>query len=755
MGLRAFLLMAFLLLVLGWATWDEHVHGTEHTFSVFYDSVWFTLVWVLLATLGCYYIIVSSLYKRLSVFLLHAAFLIILSGALITRLTGKTGQVHLRVDRQVSTFFDESSHNKVVLPFSLSLKSFEIEYYPGTTSPANYISIVEVANAKTGERFEREISMNNILRYKGYRFYQSSFDEDWRGSILSVNHDTWGILLSYSGYFLMFFSMLFILFDKRERFRFLLKKLARKTAIVIVLFLAAQTVITTSQAATGSSGDGLLTSDSLTVNTGQAERLGRLWVEYQGRISPLQTLANDFTVKLTGKSRYKNMSGEQVFFGWLFFPEEWQHVPMFEVKSEELKRMTNSSGKACLIDFIDANGRNKLEPYRRQMYGSNKQEGWLKEAVKLDDKFHLIEMLQQGSLLKIFPMQGMDGNLQWFAPNSEIPPQADTMENVFARHFLPLYYEALIQNKADAGVYVDKLSVFQQKKAGNILPSATHLKIEQAYNQVHIFSLLFKICLTLGALCLLFFIFGTIRDQSWPRVETVFYILLWAVFIAATIGLGLRAYIGGRIPMSNGYETMLLLSWLSLLTGILARRYSFLIIVFSFLLAGFTLLVAHISSMNPQITPLVPVLQSPLLSIHVLTIMVAYGLCGFMALNSLTSIIVWLFGGKRIDRNAYIVRMKETSELFMYPASFLMGAGIFIGAIWANVSWGRYWGWDPKEIWALITFLLMSFTFHEKTLSWFRKPLFYHFFVLLIFLAVLMTYFGVNYILGGKHSYAG
>jgi ABC-type transport system involved in cytochrome c biogenesis permease subunit len=199
---------------------------------------------------------------------------------------------------------------------------------------------------------------------------------------------------------------------------------------------------------------------------------------------------------------------------------------------------------------------------------------------------------------------------------------------------------------------------------------------------------------------------------------------------------------------------MLLLAWLSLLTGILTRRYSFLIVVFSFLLAGFTLLVAHIGSMSPQITPLVPVLQSPLLSIHVLTIMVAYGLCGFMALNSMTSLIVWFFGGKQADRVAYVNRMKETSELFMYPATFLMGAGIFIGAIWANVSWGRYWGWDPKEVWALITFLLMGFTFHHRTLAWLRKPLFYHIFVLIIFLAVLMTYFGVNYILGGRHSYS-
>jgi len=742
LGLYTFILLALLVLVMAWATRDEHVHGSLHAGFVFYNSVWFTLLWILTATTGCYYIVVHSLHRRLSIFLLHASFLVVLAGALVTRLTGKTGQVHLREYQQVSSFFDEGTHYRVVFPFSLSLKSFEIEYYPGTNSPADYMSIVDVTDAKTGERFERKISMNNILNYKGYRFYQSSFDEDLQGSVLSVNKDTWGILLSYAGYFLMFLSMLLILFNKRERFRFLLKKMVQKTTLAVLLL---------SFPALAGATSSLVASDSLTVNREQATNLGSLWIEYQGRISPVQTLANDFTRKLTGKTRYMSFSSEQVFFGWLLFPENWQYVPLFKLKNTDLKNIVGvKSDYACLSDFFDADGHNKFEPYYRQMYGTNQPEGWFKEAVKLNDRFHLVEMLQNGSLLKIFPMQDKDNKLQWYAPNANIPVQTDSMDNVFARHFFSLYYEALVQNEvAIVDLYVDKLLMFQRKKAGEVLPSATHLKMEQIYNRTQIFSVLFKVCITVGFLCLLFFIINN------SKMQRFFYLMLWIVFAAATVGLGLRTFIGGRIPVSNSYETMILLAWFSLLTGIFARRYSFLIVAFSFLLAGFTLLVAHISSMNPQITPLVPVLQSPLLSIHVLTIMVAYGLSGFMALNSLTALIVWILGSKKTDRAVYIERMKEISELFMYPASFLMGAGIFIGAIWANQSWGRYWGWDPKEVWALITFLLMGFTFHDKTLTWFRKPIFYHIFVLIIFLAVLMTYFGVNYILGGKHSYAG
>ena len=748
-GSFTFVFLAFLLSVMAFATRFEHLHGSAKAAFHFYNSVWFTLLWILTATMGCYYIAVKQLHNRLSVFLLHISFLVILFGALTTRLTGKTGHVHLRENNRVEFFIDEATHSVVVSPFSISLKSFEIEYYPGTDSPSNYVSVVELTDAKTGEHIEHKISMNNILRYKGFRFYQSSFDDDMQGSILSVNRDTWGIVVTYAGYCLLFFSMLFILFDKRERFRFLLKKLAQKTMSIFVMLTTL---------------GGVANASDITVAKDVSSRLGSICVDYRGRITPTQTLANDFTMKLTGKNRYNDLSGEQFFFGWLLFYENWRHEPMFELKSDELKRIAGKSdGYACLADFIDAHGSNKLEPYYRQMYGAGRTKGWINEAVKLNDKFHLIEMLQNGSLLKIFPMRSEDGKTQWYAPNTNISFQTDSAENTFIRHFFPLLREALIQgDKAAAYEYIAKLSIFQQNKSGDTLPSPTRLNLEKVYNRLQLFSLLFKICLALGGLGLIYFMFKVLKNNSdenlavqrWSRV--VLESCSFGIFILCTFGLVLRAIIGGRIPLSNTYETMLLLAWFSLLTGILMRRYSFLIVIFSLLLAGFTLLVAQFGFMNPQITPLAPVLLSPWLNVHVLTIMVAYGLCGFMTLNSLTAFILWIFGGKNENgKTDSIKRLKETSELLMYPATFLMGAGIFIGAIWANVSWGRYWGWDPKELWALVTFLLMGFTFHDKTLRWFRKPLFYHLFVIIIFLAVLMTYFGVNYLLGGKHSYAG
>ncbi len=501
---------------------------------------------------------------------------------------------------------------------------------------------------------------------------------------------------------------------------------------------------------------GMLTEDGKSLNREQSAEWVSVWVNYHDRICPLQTLAIDFTTKLTGKSRYNNLNAEQFLLGWLFFPEQWQDVPLFEFKHPKLKEVINSSGKACFSDFFEKDGFYKLDLYRKEMYGAEKQTAFAKEAIRLDEKIQLIHMLHEGNLLKIFPFTSADGTTRWFSPSDMLPEKTDSVHMLVVHNILPLYLEYARENRSeDALRVIQGLQRLQQKNAAGALPSESHLKAELINNQVNIFSWLFKINLTAGFIGLLLFLFCMIRDKKTNRIHRFFYGFLIITFLLQTAGLCLRGYIAGRLPMSNGYETMLIVAWSALFIGLLCYRRSFLITVFSLLLSGFTLLVAHIGSMNPHITPLVPVLQSPLLSIHVSFIMVAYGLCGFMLLNSLTSFSLLAFGRKNPQTSVTLTNMKEMSELFMYPATFFMGAGIFIGAIWANVSWGRYWGWDPKEVWALITFLLMSFSFHGKTLKWFNRPVFYHFFVLIIFAAVLMTYFGVNYILGGKHSYAG
>ncbi len=749
-GYLAFILMLILVIVMGLATWQEHLKGTEYVFAHFYKTTWFNLLWAWLAVSGGYYMIKAGLYKKMSVLVLHLSLLIILAGAMITRFNGKTGTVHLRHGSEIGMFNCEEIKHPLPLPFTMKLKEFRVEYYPGTSSPSNYVSVVEVKDNDSGENFEKTISMNNILKYKGYRFYQSSFDDDMDGSLLSVNHDTIGISFTYIGYYLLFFSMVWVLFDRKGRFfelwkkNFKYSKVTRPVVLLLFLFLP-----------------GLVHAlennkniNEITIDKDQAERLSAVWVDYHGRLCPMQTLAIDFTTKITGKARYKGLSAEQFLFGWTFFSGDWENVPLFEVKHPELKELIQHSGLASFNDFMDSFGEYKLALFWNKMHTSN-QTALLKEASKLDEKIQLIQMLRSGSLFKIFPFETEDKQIQWFYPRQLLPKGAGEMQQALVDNFFPAYIDEYQKDKKEALTFLEMLENYQQKIAGEHLPSTTHLKAELTYNKISIFSLLFKIALTIGCLGMFFFIFCTVKKMNYRKIHTVFYGLLLLVFVVLTAGMALRGYIAGRLPMSNGYETMLFIAWTALLIGVLFRRSSFLMTNFSLLLSGFTLLVAHIGAMNPYITPLVPVLQSPLLSIHVSLIMIAYGLCGFMMLNSLTSLLLMLFSGKNPETKQTVIDLKEMSELFMFPATFLMGAGIFVGAIWANVSWGRYWGWDPKEVWALITFILMSFTFHGKTISWFKKPVFYHIFVIIIFLAVLMTYFGVNYILGGKHSYNG
>ncbi len=746
----AFILLLLLAVVMGIATWLEHLKGTEYVFTHFYKTTWFNLLWAWLAVSGGYYIVKTGLYKKLPVFVLHLSLLIILAGASITRFNGETGFIHLRQGDEIGMFAcEELNNHPLELPFTMKLKKFEVEYYPGTSSPSNYVSIVDVEDNKSGEISEKIISMNNILQYKGYRFYQSSFDEDMKGSLLSVNHDTAGIFVTYAGYYLLFFSMLWVLFDRRGRFFELWKKnfkYSKEAKPLVLLFFLFLPYSLYSQE--------IKDLNTITIDKEQATRFSKIWIDYHGRICPMQTLAIDFTTKITGKASFEGLSAEQFLLGWIFFSDDWKNVPLIDVKHPELRKLLNDKDKASIEDFLDSFGEYKLILYWKQMHTS-KQTAILKEASKLDEKVQLITMLTNGSLLKVFPYGTDEKDIKWFYPNQLLPEGASAAKQGLVDHFFPVYKDEYHKGKKEAFSIIEMLENYQQKVAGDILPSSTHQKAELLYNKVSIFSLLFKIALTIGCIGMFFFIFYTTKNKDYRKLHTVFYGLLVFIFVLLTAGIALRGYIAGRLPMSNGYETMLVISWTALLVGVLFRRSSFLMTNFSLLLSGFTLLVAHIGSMNPYITPLVPVLQSPLLSIHVSLIMFSYGLCGFMLLNSLTAFLLTVFSGKKTETKQMVVDLKEMSELFMYPATFLLGAGIFVGAIWANVSWGRYWGWDPKEVWALITFILMSFSFHGKTISWFRKPVFYHIFVIIIFLSVLMTYFGVNYILGGKHSYAG
>ena len=426
-----------------------------------------------------------------------------------------------------------------------------------------------------------------------------------------------------------------------------------------------------------------------------AERFGRLFIVYNERVCPMQTYALDFTKKLYGGRRYQHFTAEQVLTGFIFYYDDWKKEPL-------------------------------------------KQD---KKAMKMMEKQTIIEQLHQGTPLKIFPYTD-HGRTTWYAPTSSLPETMNEehqkyMHDVFTR----LNGEIQAGHFEVANQYLDKMLEYQQTFGQRSLPNSQRVRAERLYNQVPFATILFMVCLTLGSLLFLVGIF----QPSWLR-SMIPLILLAIAWLALTFCMALRWIVTETIPMSNGYETMLTLAWLIMLLAMLTSRRFPIMLTFGFLLSGFLLLVSHISQMDPQMTHLMPVLNSPLLTLHVSVIMMAYALLSLTFISSLTALVV------RKKRQ----EMHLLSQLMLFPALTFLGIGIFVGAIWANVSWGNYWSWDPKETWALITFMVYAAPAHRSflPLAINNSPLRYHLYMIVAFLAILMTYFGVNYFLGGMHSYA-
>ena len=738
----AFYVLTALMLVMGSATLLEKSRGSGYAYDHIYGSWWFIMLWALLVVLVCIGLIKGKTYRNPSLFLLHTSFIVMLAGALCTRLFSLQGYVILQNNAPTSILKTDEQLQQ--LPFSLQLDTFYVELYPGTDSPADYVTHFTITNT-AGKSYKEKVSMNNICSHDGYRFYQSSYGQDQQTSVLTVNRDQWGIPLTYSGYALFVLAMLWYLLSPRNAFRQLLGHPLFKAAGICLLLLIP--VGTNAQ---------LRTKDSLSVNRSQADQFGRLYMLYEGRITSVSVFARDFSLKLTGKPRFGYLTAEQFLMGLLFFPDRWQRVALFEVNDPALRHDLNSpEGKAAISDFFDQTGRYKLLNYRSSMGPMHARSPLQKELEKLNDKIQLINMLHSGVLMQLFPLRTSVATVQWVQPTQTLPRNTTAGDSIFVRTALTSYYLALSGNSEQhASGILQRIDSFQHSQAGVLLPSAQKRDMEILYLKAGFSSLLFKINLTLGIIALLIVFLPT--GSKRPFMERILFYLLVCSLLTQTLSIALRAWIAGHLPLTNGAETMLTIAWCAMLGGLLLRRKFSLMMTFSFLLSGFALLVAHLGMSNPKITPLMPVLSSPLLSIHVSVIMLAYTLLAFVALNSLMTLISLL--SARCEAYMQAILLLERNRIFgllcLYPAILLLGSGIFIGAVWANVSWGRYWSWDPKEVWALITFMLYALSLHRH-ISCMEHRFWFHVFGLLAFYTVLMTYFGVNYVLGGMHSYAG
>lgn len=748
-----FILYILVLVCMAAATIVEKSQGTDYAHAHYYGAWWFILIWAVLAALGAFYIIKRKV-KCASTLALHLSFIIILLGALLTHVSAKRGMIHLRIGQPTDTYMaqdEEQGMKEEKLPFSLCLKKFEAKMHDGTNAVADYSSKFTIIDGD--DKSEGEVSMNNIYSHRSYRLYQSSYDEDGKGSVLAINADPYGIPVTYTGYALLFISLVWMLFDPKGGYRRLLKSpLLKKGALITALILSMGNIQTLhAESATSNLQNAVLPKET-------AEKFGELHILYNDRICPVQTFALDFCKKIYGARSYQGLTAEQVLSGWVFYGNTWANEPFIKIKSGEMKTAMNLPDYASLNTFFNREmGGYTIGQYVQEYY-NGQQDKFHQQAADIDGKIQIIMELREGISLKVLPYTFTKnvkatkdhpfikaGTTTWFSPVDKLPQAVEHQHALYIRNvFSLLNGDVKAGNTSRVNEFFVKMKKYQEVSSGNSLPTATQYKAERINNAFPFATILFMANLTLGFIALFYTIYRMTKKKEIKVLNIALPILLGVSFLALTFGLALRWIISGNIPMSNGYESMLTVAWFVMLISILMQLRIRIVMVFGFLISGFFLLVSHINQMDPAIGQMMPVLNSPLLSIHVSIIMMSY------ALLSLT----FICGIMGICMRSHGEELQALSRIFLYPALTTMGFGIFIGAIWANVSWGNYWSWDSKETWALITFMIYAVVVHTQSLPVFRKPLVYHIYITLAFLSIAMTYFGVNYFLTGMHSYA-
>ncbi len=638
------------------------------------------------------------------------------------------------------------------VPFALHLRDFQLERYPGSDSPSSYASEVTLIDESRDVKRDLRIYMNNTLTYRGYKFFQSSYDSDEQGTILSVNHDFWGTWITYLGYLLLTVGMIMSLINPNSHFQNLarrLKKLsASQTAVTAMLVL-----LSAGAWAQPGNADQIPSVDKQVVS-----EFSKLWVHSpDGRIKPIGTLSSEVVRKLARKQKLYGRSSDEVIISMMVYPEMWQRLPILKISNKTLAQSLGANGSyISLVDLFDAQGQYKILEQVRAAYNKapalrNRVE---KEYLYLDEKVNISFMVSRGDLLAIFPAANYED--PWITPGSRTR-HLQGGDSLFVASGIEVFKQFVAERKtADALQIIDAVKVFQRNHGADVIPTDSKNRAEMLYNLVNPFERIFPWYMAFGFILLAILFVNIFRQKPiTPWLKYSFYGLIALLFLTHTFGLVIRWYISGHAPWSNGYESVVYVAWASMLAGfVFGRKYPMVIGTAAFF-AGISLFVAHLNWMNPEITPLVPVLKSYWLTIHVAIITASYG---FIGLSTFLGILVMILiiirntdNGKKVT--LIVEQLTTISEMSATVGLYFLTMGTFFGGIWANESWGRYWGWDPKETWSLITMVIYSFIVHMRLIPSLKGVYNYNMAAILGFLSVLMTYFGVNYYLTGLHSY--
>lgn len=661
----------------------------------------------------------------------------------------------------------------LTLPFGVKLLDFQLDRYPGSMSPASYASEVELIDEEKNIQMPYRIYMNNILEHRGYRFFQSSYDEDEKGTVLSVNNDP-GTLPSYIGYFLLGLGMFWSLFSKENRFAQLsarAKKAAEEkslSALVVLglLFAISPTLVKAEDL------DPAIKA-VLSVDKEHAKRFGELITQDSaGRMKPLDTLNNEILAKIYKSSALKigkeSLNANQVVLGMMIRPDAYRELKIIRTKNEEINKLIGAKSDAAYASFSQFFIEPKnLEGYKlaEQVDSANRKEPknrdlFDKAVLEIDERINIAYAVYSGALIKIWPKQN-DAENKWYPTVDALQtfPEGEALKirDTAYEYFMSLDTAMNGGNWAAANGAIEKIFAYQKEFGASVLPPESRIKAEVLYNYANIFERSYPLYFVIGFVLLIASFIKILKPKlNISLVAKFSLVLLGALFIAHTFGLGLRWYVAGHAPWSDGYESMIYISWATILAGFIFAKHSPITLASTAILTGLILFVAHLNWMNPQVTNLVPVLNSYWLSLHVAIITASYGFLGLGAL--LGFIVILLFALKGRDNEGQIPRsikeLNAINEMSLMIGLAFLTLGNFIGGVWANESWGRYWGWDPKETWALVTILVYAVVVHVRFIKALYSEFNFAVIALLSYTSVLMTYFGVNYYLAGMHSYA-
>ncbi|NRS90225.1 cytochrome c-type biogenesis protein CcsB [Flavobacterium sp. 7E] len=703
---------------------------------------------------------------------------------------GKIGEAKtVRIGQIDYSFFYGSK--AYVLPFKIKLNDFIAQKYPGTEkSYSSFESKVTVQDPS--ETFDARIFMNNVLDYKGYRFFQSSFDPDEKGTVLSVNHDFWGTAITYAGYFMLFFAMMAIMFTKHSRFTDLKRKLevvkTKKSKLLTILVLMMslsgfsqahnhdhdengdhadhiENGTHTRVAPTEKQLDSLL--NKFKIKEEHAAKFGRLVIQDAGgRMKPINTFSSELLRKVSHSNSYKGMNPDQVFLSMSQYAQFWIEIPLVYMRegNDSIRKIIGVDSKmvnAPFIAFFDEKGNYKLSPYLDAAYKAANPNQFEKDFIETDKKVNLMESALSGRILKIFPIPN-DPNNKWVSALELGEAGLKGMDSTYTKSVLPLYFGSLNQASQtgdfkNADDLVESLNGFQKKFGAKVRPSEDKIDLEIMYNKYDILPKLF-FCYAIGGIFMLIFtLLSIFFDKKYLRVTVNgFHILIGVFFVLHTIALIARWFISGHAPWSNAYEAIIYVAWATMFFGLAFDSKSKLTVASASFVTSMIFMAAYANWLDPEIANLQPVLNSYWLMIHVAVIVASYGPFALGMILGFVSLLLIFFTNEKnkakMDLN--IQEITYINEMALTIGLIMLTIGNFLGGQWANESWGRYWGWDPKETWALISIMVYAFVIHARFVPALRGKWIFNLMSMFAFISILFTYYGVNFHLVGLHSYA-